>query len=51
MVNIGTLFYVIPKLCKNQLSFQKIAYGLGIMWNLIVIAGTKNGVENISLIP
>ncbi|SER90765.1 cbb3-type cytochrome c oxidase subunit I [Salipaludibacillus aurantiacus] len=40
MANIGALFYVIPKLCRNQLSFEKIAAGTGIVWNIIVLAGT-----------
>ncbi len=40
MANIGALFYVIPKLCRNQLSFPKMATFLGYFWNFIIVVGS-----------
>lgn len=40
MANIGAIFYIIPKLCRNQLAFPKFATYLGFIWNGIVLSGS-----------
>ncbi|WP_026690594.1 cbb3-type cytochrome c oxidase subunit I [Alteribacter aurantiacus] len=40
MANVGALFYIIPKLCRNRLSFPRLAYGSAFIWNAVVFAGT-----------
>ncbi|MGO4888636.1 cbb3-type cytochrome c oxidase subunit I [Anaerobacillus sp. MEB173] len=37
MANIGAIFYVIPKLCRNQLAFPRLATIVGIGWNILIV--------------